>query len=85
MSYVLVKEGSYRNQTVKNTVFPLVQDLKAGKNGMFVTVDGSKDFGSNKIRVKVSSTEQLEYMGDSNSLSLSQQLSQRLMKNVCLK
>ena len=67
MSYVLVKKGSYRNQTVENTVFPLVQDLKDGKTGMFVTVDGSKDFGSNKIRVKVDSTEQLEYMGDSNS------------------
>ena len=67
MSYVLVKKGSYRNQTVENTIFPLVQDLKAGKTGMFVTVDGSKDFGSNKIRVKVDSTEQLEYMGDSNT------------------
>ena len=55
MSYVLVKQGSYRNQPVENTVFPLVQDLKVGKTGMFVTVDGSKDFGSDKIRVKVDS------------------------------
>jgi predicted AAA+ superfamily ATPase len=67
MSYVLVKQGSYRNQPVENTVFPLVQDLKVGKTGMFVTVDGSKDFGSDKIRVKVDSTEQLEYMGDSKT------------------
>jgi len=60
MSYVLVKEGSYRNQPVVNTVFPLVSDLKKGKSGMFVTVDGNQSFGIDKIRVKVSSPIQLE-------------------------
>ena len=52
MSYVLVKEGFYRNQKIQDTVFPLVSDLKKGKSGMFVTVDGSNGFGMDKIRVK---------------------------------
>ena len=64
--YVLVKEGFYRNQTIKDTVFLLVSDLKKGKSGMFVTVDGSKDFGMDKIRVKVTSPMQLE-MVDGNA------------------
>ena len=69
MSYVLVKSGSYRNQPVADTVFPLVQDLKSGKNGLFVTVDGSKEFGSDKIRIKVDCPTQLEYVGDNSNES----------------
>jgi len=60
MSYVLVKEGFYRNQTIKDTVFPLVSDLKKGKSGMFVTVNGSNGFGMEKIRVRVDNALQLE-------------------------
>lgn len=70
MSYVLVKSGSYRNQPIEDTVFPLVQDLKSGKSGLFVTVDGSKDFGLDKIRIKVDCPTQLEYVGgESNNES----------------
>jgi len=58
MGYVLVKDGSYRNQAVENTVFPLIKNFTPKKGGGgFVTVDGTCRFGetANKIRVAVNS------------------------------
>ena len=54
-SYILVANGEYRNQAVKNVVFPLIAQFKTGAKGGYVTVDGSHMFGAekNKIRVKV--------------------------------
>ena len=56
MSYVLVKEGSYRNQAVENTVFPLIKNFTPakGKDGGFVTVDGSCRFGADATKVRIS-------------------------------
>jgi hypothetical protein len=58
MSYVLIKKGSYRNKPVENIIFPLIKNMTSGKKGMFLTVDGSKVFGPdfNKIRVTVKPT-----------------------------
>lgn len=81
MSYVLVKEGSYRNERVENIVFPLVQDLKSGKNGLFVTVDGSKQFGADKVRVKVDCPTKLEYV-DSPEGEESSELSESDIKRM---
>ena len=33
MSYILVKNGSYRNQAVENTVFPLIKNFQSKKDG----------------------------------------------------
>ena len=52
-SYVLVKDGSYRNQQIKNKVFPMIKNIQESKTGMFITVDGTEGFGSDKIRVKI--------------------------------
>ena len=58
MSYVNIKKGSYRNKPVENIIFPLIKNMTSGKKGMFLTVDGSKVFGPDfaKIRVTVKPT-----------------------------
>lgn len=69
MQYVTIKNGSYRNAPVTNTVFPLVKGYQQGAKGGFVTVDarnvigfgGSPDF----IRVKVAPND-YELHGDYN-------------------
>ena len=48
-SYVLVKNGSYRNQAIKDKVFPLIKNVQDSKTGMFVTVDGTEGFDNPKI------------------------------------
>lgn len=67
MQFVTIKNGSYRNAPVTNTVFPLVKGYQAGAKGGFVTVDarnvigfhGAPDF----IRVKVAPND-YELHGD---------------------
>lgn len=49
---VLIKQGTYRNEPIRNQVFTLIQDYKDGAKGGFVTVDG-KPMGRDKIRVNV--------------------------------
>jgi len=66
MSYVLVKDGSYRNQAVENTVFPLIKNFvpAKGKPGGFVTVDGTCRFGpdASKVRISVGAETYLQYV-----------------------
>lgn len=64
-SYVKISNGSYRNVPVHGEVFPLVKQYQLGANGGFVTVDGSTKFGidAKKIRIKVSSPMNLEFVG----------------------
>ena len=60
MSYILIKNGSYRNHPIQNTIFPVIQNFKkTDKTGTFITVNGSEVFGSNrgKIRVKCNPDE----------------------------
>tara|TARA_Y100000114_G_C11756994_1_gene327420 strand:+ start:1808 stop:2821 length:1014 start_codon:yes stop_codon:yes gene_type:complete len=60
MSYVLVKKGSYRNQEIKNKVYPLIKGLCHGANGKFVTVNSD----GNKIRVKVAGRQDVEKVSE---------------------
>lgn len=61
-AYIKVLNGSYRNQEIKNVVFPLIKQFQAGKVDNFVTVDGSHMFGAgkDKIRVKVAKISDYE-------------------------
>jgi len=63
MTFVLVKNGSYRNQAIANTVFPEIKAYTANgsKPGGFVTVDASSTLGAaaTRIRVAVDSEAQL--------------------------
>jgi hypothetical protein len=52
---VHIQHGRYRNFAVENKSFPLVEGLKKGKLGFFVTVDSQGEFGPeyHVVRIKV--------------------------------
>lgn len=58
--FVKIKNGTYRNQEVKNEVFPLIKQFQLGSNGGFITVDGTGRFGKDKIRVTVATPTDYE-------------------------
>ena len=80
MSYVLVKEGSYRNQAVENTVFPLIKNFTPakGKDGGFVTVDGSCRFGADATKVRISA-ERMKEIG--SRFEILDQMTKSLVKS----
>ncbi len=57
MQYVTIKNGSYRNAPVVDTVFPLVKPYQTGAKGGFVTVDARDVIGFEGspgiVRIKV--------------------------------
>ena len=61
-SYVLIKEGSYRNQSIKDKVFPLIKNVQDSKTGMFVTVDGTEGFDNPKNPVKIKSPTDVTFV-----------------------
>jgi hypothetical protein len=64
-NFVKIKQGTYRKNTLENTVFPIVKPLNIGKKGAFITVDGTEVLGDqfSKIRVLIENpTEDLEYV-----------------------
>ena len=64
MSYVLVKNGEYRNRKVTNTVFPVIKNFQFGANGGYITVDGSSVFGAEYTKVRIKTTQdQLDFVG----------------------
>ena len=58
--FVKIKNGSYRNQTITNEVFPLVKQFQLGSKGGFITVDGTGRFSKDKIRVTIASPTEYE-------------------------
>jgi replicative DNA helicase len=60
--FVKIKNGSYRNTEIKNEVFPLVKHYTVGAKGGFITVDGTGQFGKDKIRVLVESPTDIEFV-----------------------
>ena len=60
--FVKIKNGSYRNTTIANEVFPLVKHYQVGVKGGFITVDGTGQFGKDKIRVLVESPTDIEFV-----------------------
>lgn len=60
-SYILIKNGSYRNQAVQNVVFPLVKQFHAGAKNNFVTVDGSHMFGEGKDKIRITVDKMTDY------------------------
>ena len=66
MTQVLVRSGSYRNQTVRNVSFALVKDYTKGARGGFVTVASKGYFGAEHdvVRIKVDSIEDIEIIGN---------------------
>ena len=68
MAYVFIKYGTYRNNPVVNTAFPLVDDYKETPKKKFITVDGSHmGFGS-RIRINLTGPEQYSFIGEDSYL-----------------
>ena len=67
---VRIANGTYRNITVKDVVFPLTKDYKQGKTGNFVTVDGSAvpGFPDRSIRIKVVDKSEFDYLEDGENV-----------------
>ena len=59
-AFVKIKNGSYRNQEVRDEVFPLIKQFQLGSKGGYITVDGTGRFGKDKIRVTVASPTDYE-------------------------
>ena len=68
---VKIVNGTYRNIEIKDAVFPLVKEYKEGKNGNFVTVDGSAvtGFPDRSIRIKVLSKDDFEMLQEGESVA----------------
>ena len=60
--FVKIKNGTYRNQSITNEVFPLVKQYQLGSKGGFITVDGTGRFGKDKIRVSVATPQEYEFV-----------------------
>jgi hypothetical protein len=58
--FVKIKNGSYRNQEVRDEVFPLIKQFQLGSKGGYITVDGTGRFGKDKIRVTVATPTDYE-------------------------
>ena len=62
--FVLIKDGSYRNNPIVNTIFPVVKGLTStAKGGNTITVDASNVIpGRKKIRVKVGDADTFAFV-----------------------
>lgn len=71
MTQVLVRNGTYRNQTVRDVAFTLVKDYTVGAKGGFVTVRSDGHFGPefDVVRIKVDGIEDIEITGDAMQAS----------------
>jgi len=64
LSTVIIKNGTYRNQTVNNITFSLVKGFQTGAKGGYVTVNADGYFGPDLpdvVRINVDSIEDLEF------------------------
>ena len=84
MSYVLIKQGTYRNNDIVNTVFPMIKPLTFGSAGSFVTVDASQVLGDkfSKVRIKcepddVVEVEQDAYDAQAEVKTVNRQIAQK--------
>ena len=66
MQQVKIKSGMYAKKPVVNQVFKLVKSVSYGRNGKFVTVDGTELTGQpdRNIRIFIDSTDDIEIVGD---------------------
>lgn len=66
-SLVRIKNGTYRNTPIVDTVFPLVRPYQVGAKGGFVTVDASEMFGeARQIRIQLDNANAYEFVNDTS-------------------
>jgi hypothetical protein len=63
MSQVIIKNGVYRNRTIRDVSFNLVKGFQTGAKGGFVTVQSDGFFGNDHdvVRIKVNKIDDLEF------------------------
>lgn len=68
MTMVLVKSGEYRNLPVINTEFALVEGVKYGAKGAYITVknEGQFPYQIDKVKVKIESEDNIEMLGSAS-------------------
>jgi hypothetical protein len=73
MTQVTIKNGTYRNQSVRDSTFTLVKDFTQGKKGNFVTVKNEGQFPgfADEIRVQVSGIEDFQVINNGESRPVS--------------
>ena len=57
MSHVRIINGSYLTHTIKDEVFEMVQPIKRGKFGSFITVKPSNGYGLDKTKIRIKVAE----------------------------
>jgi hypothetical protein len=60
--FVKIKNGTYRNTNIVDEVFPLVKNFQLGAKGGFITVDGTGQFGKDKIRISIDRPTDFEFV-----------------------
>jgi hypothetical protein len=68
MASVTVFNGTYRKFNIKNDTFRLVQDVREGAKGMYVTVEDNGSLGQGEgkeVRIRISSREDISVTGKS--------------------
>jgi hypothetical protein len=68
MASVTVFNGTYRKFNIKNGTFRLVQDVREGAKGMYVTVEDNGSLGQGEgkeVRIRISSREDISVTGKS--------------------
>jgi len=60
--FVKIKNGIYHKTKIINEVFPLITPFQFGAKGGFITVDGSGQFGKDKIRVTLERPSDYEFV-----------------------
>ena len=65
MNTVLVKSGEYRNLPVINTQFTLIDGIKHGAKGAYITVKNEGQFPQqiDKVKIKIESADDIEMNG----------------------
>lgn len=66
MTTVLIKSGEYRNLPVINTQFKLVEGIKIGAKGAYITVKNEGQFPQNieNIKIKIEGPDAIEINGE---------------------
>ncbi len=74
MQQVLIRNGSYRNMPVKDTVFTLVKEYTEGAKSNYITVDATEHAGmpDGNIRIKVENVGQFEVLQAGESVTVEQ-------------
>jgi hypothetical protein len=72
MTNVLVKAGEYRNLPVVNTEFTLVEGIKHGAKGPYITVknEGQFPYQIDKVKIKIENADSIEILGSASAPSV---------------